>query len=76
MAAKLTSSWTLLDTACRRDITDLELNVHNQEFDGASIEADVGVTISSITNFSRHLTGVNTRRPLAAPSPCARTRMI
>ena len=56
-------AYIILDQACRRDITDLELNQLNQEFDNSSIEADVGVTINSITNFGRHLTGVNTRRP-------------
>ena len=43
--------------------TSIELNQLNQEFDNSSIEADVGVTINSITNYGRHLTGVNTRRP-------------
>ena len=58
-------AYTILDSACRRDITDLELNLLNKEFDNASIEADVGVTACSITDFSRHLTGVNTRHPPA-----------
>ena len=53
----------MLDAACTRDITDLELNMLNREFDSSSIEADVGVTADSITNFSRHLKGVNNRRP-------------
>ena len=49
-------AYLLLDAACTRSITDLELNMLNREFDGSSIEADVGVTADSITNFSRHLT--------------------
>ena len=55
-------AYLVLDQACRRDITDLELNQLNQEFDNSSIEADVGVSINSITSFEngRHLTGVNT----------------
>ena len=56
-------AYLILDTACRRDIPDLELNALNHEFDNASTEADVGVTANSITDFSRHLTGMNTRRP-------------
>ena len=58
-------AYFLLDAACTRDITDLELNMLNREFDDSSIEADVGVTADSITNFSRHLKGVNNRRPVA-----------
>ena len=56
-------SYLVLNQACRRDVTDLELNQQNQEFDNSSIEADVGVPINTITNFGRHLTGVNARRP-------------
>ena len=44
-------AYLMLDAACTRDITDLELNMLNREFDSASIEADVGVTADSITNL-------------------------
>ena len=56
-------AYLVLDQACRRDITDLELTRLNQDFDNSSIEADVGITSDSITLFGRHLNGVNARRP-------------
>ena len=36
-------AYLVLNQACKRDITDLELTQLNQEFDISSIEADVGV---------------------------------
>ena len=57
------AAFLVLNAACSRDITDLELTVLNQVFDNSSIEADVGVTSDSITLFSRHLSGINAQRP-------------
>ena len=57
------SAFLVLNAACSRDITDLELTVLNQQFDNASIEAGVGVNSDSITMFSRHLNGINAQRP-------------
>ena len=57
------AAYLVLDQACRRDITDLELPRLNQDFDNSSIEGDVGVTCDSITLFGCHLNGVNARRP-------------
>ena len=57
------AAFLVFNQACSRDITNLELTALNQDFDNSNIEADVGVTSDSITLFSRHLNGINARRP-------------
>ena len=57
------AAYIILSQHCSRDITNLEITQLNQDFDNASIEANVGVTSDSITLFARHLSGLNTRCP-------------
>ena len=56
-------AFNVLNAACSRDITNVELTTLNQVFDNSTIEADVGVTSDSVTLFGRHLNGINAQRP-------------
>ena len=57
------AAYVVLQQACSRDITDLEITQFNQDFDNSSIEADIGINVDSITLYARHLSGLNARRP-------------
>jgi hypothetical protein len=54
----------LLDQQCRSNISDFEERHLNIEWEAATIISCVGFNINSILLFSRHLKGLNNRRPL------------
>ena len=57
------AAFQLLEQHCRRDITDLEMFDLNSEWDSATFVTTVGISIDTITNFSRFISGLNARRP-------------
>jgi hypothetical protein len=56
-------AYVVLNRACRREITDLEIQQLDQDFNNSSIEADIGINADSITSYSRYLIGLNAKRP-------------
>ena len=57
------AAYLLLATHCRREITDLEMFDLNSEWDSATFVNTVGVSLDTITAFSRYMNGLNARRP-------------
>ena len=57
------AAYLVLNQACRRDITDLEIQQLNHDFNNSSIEGDIGVNADSMTSYSRYLVGLNAKRP-------------
>ena len=64
------AAFLLLNQACRRDVTDLELTQLNQDFDNASIEKDVSALPVTPSPSSA---ATSTESTLAARRTCART---
>ena len=56
------AAYLLLATHCRREITDLEMFDLNSEWDSATFVNTVGISLDTITTFSRYMNGLNARR--------------
>lgn len=59
------AAFQLLEQHCRRDITDLEMFDLNNEWETATFLNTVGISIDTVTSFSRYISGLNARRPAA-----------
>ena len=57
------TAYQLLVRNCRERVTDLEMQALDVQFDGVSIEKDIGCSADSITLLDRLLCGLNARRP-------------
>ena len=57
------AAFQLLVRNCRERVTDLEMQAQDMQFDGVSIEKDIGCSADTITLLDRLLCGLNARRP-------------
>lgn len=55
------AAFRLLEVNCRRDTTDLEMFDLNNEWETATFLNTVGITIDTVTLFSRFINGLNAR---------------
>ena len=59
------AAFRMLELHCRRDITDLEMFDLNAEWEAATFITAVGLSLDTVTMFTRYINGLNARRPAA-----------